>query len=365
MPIASPIPAGYLTVPNGDLVVSTGGSERARFAANGSVGLVVKKGTGSGKYSGTLEGPLHIGTADTDDSYLNFIGNSTVSNVNGYVWQMGLDVANSPARADFFLARASGPVGVTPSGVTADSTIDYFYIKHGGTDGPSTGLGRTSPNLGNANLELQLMSPGHNVAYDTLRLWGLTTQTGDILSIRKQDGTRIFGAYRNTGALYFGELNNSTLDLFAMRSGVQTLRISRDSAGTNGAIVSAAKYVCTEDGSGIGFVYNPATGTGGAFKSIVGADANEKFSIRYDGMLAWGAGGGSGTNVTLQWDTLGRRLLASHQFSAQGIATLHKSGTVSDADFSVTPLNGTIAIDSSGSLLWARVGGVWKSVALA
>lgn len=335
---------------------------------DGTMPFVVKKSTRVGKYSAHFEGPIHIGTEDTDDSYLNFLGNSDLANANGYVWQLGLDVANTPAHADFFIARASGPEGVTPSGFPAEGTIDYLYIKHGGTDGPSTGLGRTSPNLGNANLELQLMSPGHSVAYDTLRIWGLTTQTGDLLGIRRQDGTRIFGVTtkdNSNGAAYFGQLNSSTVDLFAQRSATQTLRISRDAPGTNGAKISAGQVTADEGGYGIGFIYNPATATGVAFKSVVGSDANEKFSIRHDGQLAWGAGGGSGTNVTLRWDTLGRRLLASHQFSAQGVATLHKAGSVSDADFSVTPLDGTIAIDSTNSKLWARVGGSWKSVALA
>lgn len=50
--------------------------------------------------------------------------------------------------------------------------------------------------------------------------------------------------------------------------------------------------------------------------------------------------------------------------SNMGLATKQKAGTPVDADWAAAPPNGTIIIDSTGSKIWARVGGVWKSAAL-
>jgi hypothetical protein len=48
-----------------------------------------------------------------------------------------------------------------------------------------------------------------------------------------------------------------------------------------------------------------------------------------------------------------------------GLATAQKAGTPADSDFSSAPPNGTLIVDSTGSKIWARVGGAWKGVAIA
>lgn len=48
-------------------------------------------------------------------------------------------------------------------------------------------------------------------------------------------------------------------------------------------------------------------------------------------------------------------------FFPQGLATRVKAGAPVDADFGHPPNNGTMVVDSTGSLLWVRVNGVWKS----
>ena len=47
-----------------------------------------------------------------------------------------------------------------------------------------------------------------------------------------------------------------------------------------------------------------------------------------------------------------------------GLVAKTKNGAVSDADFDVTPPDGTIALDSTNSQLYVRVGGTWKKAAL-
>lgn len=252
--------------------------------------------------------PIIVGANDTP-SYIMFKGNSTLQNTFGFLWEMGIDTANTlnadgtTHYTDFFFARAV-------AGGATTAVDDWVYAYHGGSNGPSLGIGRTAPSLGNANCEMQLLGI-HALTYDTLRLWGISTQTGDILGIRKQDGTRILGA-ENSGAVYLGQANASTKDLFLLRSTTRTLRIARDNANAAGARVSADTYTATEGGDGFGFLYNPATATGSAFKSLVGADANPKFTIDPSGAMAWGAGGASATDTTLS------RVL-SHQLKMNGV----------------------------------------------
>jgi hypothetical protein len=42
-----------------------------------------------------------------------------------------------------------------------------------------------------------------------------------------------------------------------------------------------------------------------------------------------------------------------------------KAGAIADTDWTVAPADGTIVVDSTGSRLGVRVGGVWKYAALA
>lgn len=47
-----------------------------------------------------------------------------------------------------------------------------------------------------------------------------------------------------------------------------------------------------------------------------------------------------------------------------GLSTRTKAGPVGDADFAMTPIDGTFAIDTTNSKLCVRVGGVWKTAVL-
>jgi parallel beta-helix repeat protein len=52
-------------------------------------------------------------------------------------------------------------------------------------------------------------------------------------------------------------------------------------------------------------------------------------------------------------------------FTSNGLASKVKAGTPSDADFAAAPPDGTIIGDSTGTKIWIRLGGAWKSVAVA
>jgi hypothetical protein len=88
---------------------------------------------------------------------------------------------------------------------------------------------------------------------------------------------------------------NSTASLQSALS-LDDATIYRSSASV---IKTDGQFTAVGTTTGIGFQYNPATGSGNALYSLVGAEANPRFAIQYNGQLNWGAGGGSGTDTTL------------------------------------------------------------------
>lgn len=46
-----------------------------------------------------------------------------------------------------------------------------------------------------------------------------------------------------------------------------------------------------------------------------------------------------------------------------GVATKTKAGAPTDADFT-TPVDGLLAVDTTNSKLYIRIGGVWKAITL-
>lgn len=82
-------------------------------------------------------------------------------------------------------------------------------------------------------------------------------------------------------------------------------------------------------------------------------------------LLADGIYFGSATDTRL-YRVAANQLKTDDQFIAvDGITTKPVAGAVSDASFTVAPGSGTIAVDTTNSLLYVRVGATWKSVALA
>jgi hypothetical protein len=50
---------------------------------------------------------------------------------------------------------------------------------------------------------------------------------------------------------------------------------------------------------------------------------------------------------------------------AEAVRSLYKAGAPVDGDFSVTPADGTLTVDSTNNKIWCRIGGVWKGVVVA
>jgi hypothetical protein len=120
--------------------------------------------------------------------------------------------------------------------------------------------------------------------------------------------------------------------------------------------------------------YNPATAVGFAFGSVVGGESNYRFTVGVNGLVSWGVGGATAPDTALSRNAA-RVLLVSNPAGSlnggiianAGVATLYKSGAVSDADIPAgLQTGGVLAYDETNLRLYIRSsGGVWKSVLLS
>lgn len=78
--------------------------------------------------------------------------------------------------------------------------------------------------------------------------------------------------------------------------------------------------------------------------------------------ITFGVSGGADTDL---YRTAAGKLGTSGQLIAgDGLTTKPVAGAVSDGSFSVTPASGTIAVDTTNSKIYVRVGSTWKSVSV-
>lgn len=109
------------------------------------------------------------------------------------------------------------------------------------------------------------------------------------------------------------------------------------------------------------------TGPGGAAVQIVfrrDTDTQPRFRGSTDGLLEWGGGGVTAPDTNL-YRGVGGRLVSDGQLrGGDGLVTKTVTGVVADASFSVAPISGTLAVDTTNNRLYVRVGSTWRFVAL-
>lgn len=103
-----------------------------------------------------------------------------------------------------------------------------------------------------------------------------------------------------TDAVVYYGLNGGTLS----NSGARTITFAASGAGTlygSTLTLSGAGTVAslTATSGAPAYAYNPATATGTYLRSLVGVEANERFSVNFAGQVAWGAGAAAGTDLTI------------------------------------------------------------------
>lgn len=176
-----------------------------------------------------------------------------------------------------------------------------------------------------------------------------------------------------------------------------------------GALDVLTNSTTADTGTGMSIVLTLAGSANTAFNSRVSGDTDPRFNMTAAGGMGWGDGtGGADTNLyrsaadtlacddqfvltrdaaganslTLTGTTAGNGLTVGtdtnlfraaanfwrtdDQFHAvDGITTRVVAGVVSDGSFTITPGSGTIAIDTTNSRIYVRVGATWKMVAVA
>lgn len=107
-----------------------------------------------------------------------------------------------------------------------------------------------------------------------------------------------------------------------------------------------------------------ASNVSDAFTAFYGTKIMACLDIFCDGAMWWGSGDTS--QDTSLYRSAAARLKTDHLFTAAlGVATKVKAGTPTDGDWAANPPDGTIVGDSTGSKIWIRLGGTWKSIAVA
>jgi hypothetical protein len=95
------------------------------------------------------------------------------------------------------------------------------------------------------------------------------------------------------------------------------------------------------------------------------ADESARFRVGEEGKVEIG-GGTAATLDTNLYRNAANQLKTDDQLQiVDGVATKVVAGVVSDGSFTATPPSGTLAVDTTNSKLYIRVGSTWKSVAVA
>lgn len=129
-------------------------------------------------------------------------------------------------------------------------------------------------------------------------------------------------------------------------------------SGTTDPTISYASSAPSRLFLNAGIYTNPPSGTNVITQKRQGESATI-FQITDTGILSWG----DGTNATdtSLYRTSADVLRTNDQFRAgDGIATKTKAGAISDTDFTATPPDGTIALDTTNHRLCVRSGGTWR-----
>jgi hypothetical protein len=248
----------------------------------------------------------------------NVAGNSFMSRSNSAVANSVLSVRLSGDAADRFTSFADGKLQWGDGTNPADTTL-----ARGGAG---------------------LLILGTTSQVGTLRTYGSVTNNVSLQSFITVDTQPRF-TIRAGGALQWSS-GASASDVQLARGGIGILDFG-----------SATQRVLLRQFSGVT--------TDNAFAIFITTDANPRYLNRADGLMAWGPG--DATQDTNLYRDAADRLKTDDLFDAttMALASKVKAGAPVDADWAAPPPDGTIVADSTGSRLWVRIGGAWRSVAVA
>lgn len=182
---------------------------------------------------------------------------------------------------------------------------------------------------------------GSNVGSDlaVYRFNDSNTQVDDPLRIKRSNGQVTLGGSTGTGA------------------GVV---VNRASAGNAVSVVTNL----TGGTGAIAYNHNALDSTSRTIQANITSDTNFRFVLFADGKHEWGAGA---TTRDVNLYRSGADILKTDDalVVTDALTVKTKAGAVADGDFLHTPPDGTIAVDTTNSKIYARIGGTWKSVTVA
>jgi len=259
-----------------------------------------------------------------------------------HTWSDGTD----PGSRDVSLARsAAGRLLMTGDGITANEP--QFGVDYNGVSGQYNAIfvrltGDTQPKV----------SLGVNGSGYPSVLFGVGGSTAPDVTMTREAAGRVLVSATSGHARVGSLLGDDSTDANSFYAWVAGDSIPRARMG--------------QDGGGRPSI---AMGAGGAnaLDAFLDRDAAGVFGVRDTVMRGYRAAAANGTFVgRVTGDGADQFILyaGGRGFFGDGITTLTKAGVVEDADFRTTPVSGTIALDTTNSDLYVRVGGTWKSVAL-
>lgn len=147
---------------------------------------------------------------------------------------------------------------------------------------------------------------------------------------------------------------------------VNWYRDSNDVWGTDDSLVIKGSAGVTVQATSSPAFKGQQTASNYAFINfLLSTDSQPAFRVRGNGRIDFGAGGSTAPDVDLLRPAADQLKTDDQFIAVDGITTKVVAGAVSDTSFTATPGSGTLAVDTTNSKLYVRVGSTWKSVALA
>lgn len=307
-------------------------SDLTAIAALSAGGIAVQTGVGTWaqrSVAGTLNriavangsGVAANPTIDIDAAYVGQGTITTLGTIASGIWNAGAVTSSSAISGTTLTSTVA--TGTAPLTVTSTTQVNNLNVSQliGATWAAPGAIGGTTPAAGTFT-PLTLGSGATQVI--------LQCDTHDILSQRN-------GANAQTLLLYntFTDLSN----------------YERGSVGWSGST-----FTITTGNLGTGSARNMSVGPSGAANLFLATAGTTRWTVTSAALQ-------TGLDNTYDIGTAGA-VRPRNIFVAGGVGLKVKAGALVDGDFT-NPTDGFLAADSTNSKLWVRLGGVWKSVAVA
>lgn len=349
----------------GNALASTTSISAASLSLTGAATVGTTLGvTGSTTLAGlTASGAASFTAAGTGLAVTNNVtvgGTLGVTGTSSYADTASFTKATGTGLAVTNNATVGGTLGVTGTSSFADTGS---FTKASGT-----GLSVTS----NATVGGTLSVTGASTLAGVTASGAVSlTSAGTALSVT--NNATVGGTLGVTGTSTLGAVNSS--GAVSLTASGTALAVTNNATvggtlGVTGVLTASGSVTASPDASNVAyyasggyFRVQRASSINAAYWSWVTNDTNARCLIDAAGLITWGSGSASGD--TTLYRSAANVLKTDDQFVAtDGLTTRVKAGVVADTDFTATPASGTIAVDTTNSRIYVRVGSTWKYATL-